>query len=1240
MTFSPYIHTIVQAISDNNLSIIVGAGFSKNISPLYLSWKQLLHDMIVEMYKDEQKAWGASDDELIGKYGYLGIASEYVRRKGYHEAIDHYIDLRTPILAKDGSHVNLKMTNDYEEKDVDVSLHQSLLSLGARSIYTFNYDNALDVNDEKILTQEEDARLSELTNGMNEIRGGLRYFEEKFSQIPESPNDPSSGGVTEGYKVTQEFIDELNKHLFVSDVELDKHEYVNLRPTLTKNINTLQSAFRQKESEWLRLKNQTKDKYVVVKDSKSIAQSGDKRCIFKLHGSVQNDYEFDGDKHLQYIICQEDYNSYLAKHEAFVDLMRISLLRENFLIIGFSCDDPNFLLWMNWVKDINDKNAGNKGEEKFKYYINVNNEELDPDKLAMLSHHGIIVIDLFKSYDSDNSKKDELKEKDERKERQKAFLSEIYNSAASRSNSLDVWDMIDYKNAIKPEYRKLTYDDDIVGLLSNKAIRFPKVSFYTAAHHYLREGIISNLPQVLKEKTADPTKFAIVLKALDEENWPFYALMGREIKDLAVIYNQIQSDKILTDSYDAYESLCAHLMDKQTERESKGLYRHGEFIEIIDDLKQFKFKEARQALDKWTPQDTYGEAIKVLLNNAFGFKTYHDDDIEALYEKIKVMPLPQQRFTALDLLLRFHPSPTWSTSPDNIFNIIADDWRQMYKRDSRLIRIRDFVQRIENEGSPKSYLEPLGSVVRRINFGSANATKIAADQLIMAFAKSGIFPAEHNAALIDKNHWLVLSEAVYKAYPSYVLLSSLMYGDKDLTARIAQLYCYTNDSNLRRWLSTVFLNVMNCLESNDLQPTFEDTLYLLLRYLLKVVPSDVWVKHYKAMLKSKGWIDKKVERLTNEINFAIRAIYYINDERLCQTIIRKCLKKDRGITDIQNRFTIAASKKLVKLYDSSTKLLAGWMSHTETAIQAFVIFNLRRFISKKDFHAWLSKIPDDLLRNQVVLEACCGYVGNADDKLIRKFYSFVLRHPSLWGNGIKDNEKGETWYTDETPFTIERYDNIPPDIAIEIYKKMAPSFQLISKVVQKGRFDDFFMNWNDLLESMLIFMEKNKKALQSLDGYSSKLNDCMTLISQVNHSKTISMRLLSENGYEVETAVIQLFHEAELYGANRFLQEYHLLVNTILLHSTKALDVCFEHLVWAIQKHIDFFTNNDFVNDFQLILTTYQPYFVGDENDWTIEGNKDTVEKYLLELRDWLEARGCDAGEWKGHQPVYQHIAE
>ena len=45
--------------------------------------------------------------------------------------------------------------------------------------------------------------------------------------------------------------------------------------------------------------------------------------------------------------------------------MRISLLKDAYCIIGFSCDDPNFLLWINWVKDIVDREAIAYKEERF-----------------------------------------------------------------------------------------------------------------------------------------------------------------------------------------------------------------------------------------------------------------------------------------------------------------------------------------------------------------------------------------------------------------------------------------------------------------------------------------------------------------------------------------------------------------------------------------------------------------------------------------------------------------------------------------------------------------------------------------------------------------------------------------------------------------------------------------------------------------------------------------------------------
>lgn len=107
------------------------------------------------------------------------------------------------------------------------------------------------------------------------------------------------------------------------------------------------SLYKQQLVEWNTYKH---DAYFVVKKSGDITIGDARRNIFKLHGSLRKidntdehvDYGFDYDNHTQYIIAQEDYDSYNLKHEAFVDLMRISLLKDAYCIIGFSCDDPNF----------------------------------------------------------------------------------------------------------------------------------------------------------------------------------------------------------------------------------------------------------------------------------------------------------------------------------------------------------------------------------------------------------------------------------------------------------------------------------------------------------------------------------------------------------------------------------------------------------------------------------------------------------------------------------------------------------------------------------------------------------------------------------------------------------------------------------------------------------------------------------------------------------------------------------
>lgn len=74
-----------------------------------------------------------------------------------------------------------------------------------------------------------------------------------------------------------------------------------------------------------------------------------RRRIVKLHGSFPSQRPF--------IFTEEDYRTYPGRFAPFVNLVRQSLLENVFCLIGFSGDDPNFLNWIGWVRDMLDRHT-------------------------------------------------------------------------------------------------------------------------------------------------------------------------------------------------------------------------------------------------------------------------------------------------------------------------------------------------------------------------------------------------------------------------------------------------------------------------------------------------------------------------------------------------------------------------------------------------------------------------------------------------------------------------------------------------------------------------------------------------------------------------------------------------------------------------------------------------------------------------------------------------------------------
>ena len=327
------------------VSALIGAGFSKNVSSLYLDWTSLLEDLIDDVFKleinqyignylhcnvgeyhedEKKKRKKEFVDNLLDKYGYLEIVSKYIGQKGYREVIEDYIEERTPYAKKNNDGTTSLYIKDEKKTDIiesDFSAHKQLLLCDKfKNIYTTNYDNLLE------------------------------FTSDNFSEF-QTPMVNTSWNLSNGFQ---------------------------------------------------------------------------KRSIIKIHGSlrIEDDrFEFDGDQHLRYIIAQEDYDTYIEKHEAFSHLMRISMLQGKFCLLGFSGNDPNYMGWVKWMSDILGKGK-DKGPKI--YLVTFKNEESSDKKLYYKNHY-IREINLMEvlsllGYDQSEISKLSLSAPDSYKEILESFL--------------------------------------------------------------------------------------------------------------------------------------------------------------------------------------------------------------------------------------------------------------------------------------------------------------------------------------------------------------------------------------------------------------------------------------------------------------------------------------------------------------------------------------------------------------------------------------------------------------------------------------------------------------------------------------------------------------------------------------------------------------------------------------------------------------------------------------------------
>ena len=88
---------------------------------------------------------------------------------------------------------------------------------------------------------------------------------------------------------------------------------------------------------------QTDRKYTLVTNKETLIYSSPPRVV-KLHGSFPDCRPF--------IMTEDDFRTYPDVYPEFVNTVRQALIENVFCLIGFSGEDPNFLSWLGWLRDV------------------------------------------------------------------------------------------------------------------------------------------------------------------------------------------------------------------------------------------------------------------------------------------------------------------------------------------------------------------------------------------------------------------------------------------------------------------------------------------------------------------------------------------------------------------------------------------------------------------------------------------------------------------------------------------------------------------------------------------------------------------------------------------------------------------------------------------------------------------------------------------------------------------------
>lgn len=919
--------------------------------------------------------------------------------------------------------------------------------------------------------------------------------------------------------------------------------------------------------------------------------------VIKLHGSIDFDHVrngFDGDVHRKYVLTREDYEDYPSKHEAFMQLMRISLLKDCFCLVGFSGTDPNFIAWITWVRDILEAKKSTTSEsveaKDIKiFFIDCFDKTIDEATAQFFDNHKIYRIILPADEVRVLIDPDRVTPKDSDEYRR--YIYTRLFSYITKDEALAKRYSIEKQESLKESRNKEEEELEVKGLTdytvsqSKSEVKVKGVETYkelpesytlwsqayTLSGNFHRD---STIKETEANELLSMSSHMRIVRGTHYQSYyldsiPFKAILTELEARLALLAFE-QQMYVGEDEVAILKQIKNALKDKESRDRILKLENRRVTLRNPDKVIvcktntdrviherclrlafTFDFLRLKEELLNWNPSSEFAINKAVLLS-----LVDHDACCRMLTtDMLEAVPTRIERYRATqlanillgDLHGRFSTKDFTSLSSDDLFSL--RDWFF-----GKSLQTKERVQSYGNNDSPNTINEE--TALRSLLFLIETP----------AFVQLGVW------SIVDNAQWYKVAHKLFEKYPFPVMFYSTTMNDTNTLRRIGQDYAYSK--KLHKLLPGLVDKMFSLLTDKRSPLGFwgRKNFCTLLEELIKAVPSKYWDKYILQLWNvNKEQIFEDGYRTDELYKLICAGLLRTDDVLFSATVISDTLEKVRQNKKYdlaQNLFYYSRTKHNKTISSAVNNNLVKFIDGICDVRDYILLGNLNRILSKTQIKKISKSISRVLQNSEFKTSSINGLVffakhDNATLSIVRKA---IITNPSLWDNGAHE---GGGWSPCEFLSIVDLDNELKwtKDEVKLVYEKLVASAKQI--LPEKDSMMSHFMNREKLYSEMLHFIDLHRSELEDV-GSSEIYQQLDTKFKELTSFDNIEKSIYSDNEDAISAALEALGRRIKHEG----IVEHFNVVNTLITRILCKNKNGYQSILDYLQYYVRFFAKD------------------------------------------------------------------